>query len=394
MSAETQTYGPEISCVIPAFNEAGNIPVVISAVSGELRRLERSHEIIVVDDGSTDGTASVAAAMMESFPLRIVRLSRNFGKENAMTAGLERARGKAVILIDADMQEPVGNLELLLRHWKDGYEMVYGVRADRDDESTLKRWGARLFYYLLNRNAEVRIPAHVRDFRLMDRKVVDAILSMPERDRFMKGLYSWVGFHSLAVPVRIEPRHSGASKFNCRRLSGLALSGLTSFSDWPLRMWTGVGLGISVMALMYAVWIFLRTLFFGVDVPGWATIVVAVSFLGGVQLLSIGVIGEYLGKIFVEVKGRPSYIVAEEAGSSLNGYASQKISARGERVGSGGRSEDRSAAGMEECPRSRPPMSFASGDAPSTVSGWLVTASVVAEPPARRLPVDRRPPSR
>lgn len=389
--SSTASGPPEISCVIPAYNEEGNITVVIEAVSTELSRLARRHEIIVVDDGSTDGTAGLAAAMMDEFPVRVVRLSRNFGKENAMTAGLGRALGKAVIVIDADMQEPVGNLELLLRHWDEGCEMAYGVRADRDDESALKRWGARLFYYLLNRNAEVSIPANVRDFRLMDRKVVEAILSLPERDRFMKGIYSWVGFRSVAVPVKIAPRHSGASKFDCRRLSSLALSGLTSFSDWPLRMWTGVGLTISMIAILYAGWIALRTLFLGVDVPGWATIVVAVSFLGGVQLFSIGVLGEYLGKIFVEVKGRPSYIVAEETGNSWNGCVSQLMSVQGACFGFDDWSAEPSAAGMEDRTRFRPPAYSAPDGILSTdsgFSGWLVTASMVAEPPGGRLPGD------
>jgi glycosyltransferase involved in cell wall biosynthesis len=311
-----ETALPEISCVIPAYNEAGNISAAIESVAGEMRRLGRDFEIVVVDDGSTDGCAAEAAAMIGEFPLRVVRLSRNFGKENAMTAGLERARGRAVIVIDADLQEPVSYLEVFLRQWDAGYEMVYGVRADRDDESRLKRWGSRMFYHLLNRHAAMPVPAHVRDFRLMDRKVVDALLSLPERDRFMKGLYSWVGFRSLPVPVRIEPRHGGKSKFNYRRLATLAISGLTSFSDWPLRMWTGVGLVISAMTMLYAGWIALRTLCFGADVPGWASLVVATTFLGGVQILSIGILGEYLGKIFIEVKARPGHIVAEEIGAT------------------------------------------------------------------------------
>ncbi|MBB5350770.1 glycosyltransferase involved in cell wall biosynthesis [Haloferula luteola] len=320
--ASPRECDPEVSCIIPAFNESGNITKAIEAVALELQRLGRHFEIIVVDDGSTDGCGAEAASMIDEFPVRVLRLSRNFGKENAMTAGLERAKGQAVIVIDADMQEPVSYLEVFLRQWDAGYEMVYGVRADRDDESALKRLGSHLFYQLLNRHAAVRIPAHVRDFRLMDRRVVDALLSLPERDRFMKGLYSWVGFRSLPVPVKIEPRHLGKSKFNYRRLASLALSGLTSFSDWPLRMWTGVGLAISAVAMFYAGWIALRTLLFGADVPGWATLVVAVFFLGGIQIFSIGVLGEYLGKIFVEVKGRPSHIVAEEIQGSAIGVRS------------------------------------------------------------------------
>ena len=190
--------------------------------------------------------------------------------------------------------------------------MVYGVRAHRKDESVLKRKGSTLFYWILDRTTTVPIPAHARDFRLMYRKVVNAILSLPERNRFMKGLYSWVGFKSQAVPVLIEKRQNGASKFNFRHLFALALTGITSFSDWPLRVWTGLGIFISMTSMLYAFFIAGRTILFGSDVPGWATLTVATCFLGDVQILSIGVLGEYLSRIFSEVKGRPGHIVSEE----------------------------------------------------------------------------------
>jgi glycosyltransferase involved in cell wall biosynthesis len=194
--------------------------------------------------------------------------------------------------------------------------MVYGVRANRDDETWMKRKGTAVFYWMLNRSTSVTIPEDARDFRLMDRKVVDALCALPERDRFMKGLYSWVGFKSLAVPVVIEARRSGQSKFNFRGLAKLALSGLTSFTDWPLRIWTGIGAAVSAASIVYALWIALRTVLFGVELPGWATITVAIFFLGGVQILSIGVLGEYLSRIFSEVKARPGHIVAEEFSST------------------------------------------------------------------------------
>jgi len=303
---------PQISCVVPAYNEADNISATISAVAREMIHLRRHFAIIVGDDGSRDATVDEARKMIESYPVRVIRLSRNFGKENAITAGMRAARGDACIMIDADLQEPVAYLKVFIECWESGMEMVYGVRAHREDEAFLKRKASNLFYWILGKTTSVEIPAHARDFRLMDRKVVDAILSLPERNRFMKGLYSWVGFKSQAVPVEIDQRNGGESKFNYKRLFDLALTGLTAFSDWPLRVWTGVGVVVSALSICYALLITARTIFWGSDVPGWATLTVAICFLGGVQLLSIGVLGEYMSRIFSEVKARPGHIVSEE----------------------------------------------------------------------------------
>lgn len=303
---------PQISCVIPAYNEADNITKTITAVAEEMVRLRRDFEIIVVDDGSRDSTVIEARKMIERYPVRVICLSRNFGKENAITAGMRAACGDACIMIDADLQEPITYLKVFIKHWESGMEMVYGVRAHRDDETYLKRKASNLFYWILGKTTSVEIPAHARDFRLMDRKVLEAILSLPERNRFMKGLYSWVGFKSKAVPVEIDPRNGGHSKFNHKRLFDLALTGLTSFSDWPLRVWTGIGFFISALSICYAFLITARTLLWGSDVPGWATLTVAICFLGGVQLLSIGVLGEYMSRIFSEVKARPGHIISEE----------------------------------------------------------------------------------
>lgn len=307
----------QMSLVIPAYNEADNIAEIIVRVHAEVSRLRLAHEILIVDDGSSDATFAVAVSAARDAPLRVLRLSRNFGKEQAIMAGLERATGKMVVVLDADMQEPIAALENMLAHYNNGFEMVYATRAHRKDETVSKRVFTRLFYRLLNFVSEVPIPPDARDFRLMDRRVVDAICALPEHDRFMKGLYSWVGFRSIAVPIEIEPRRNGCSKFSLLGLSRLAVTGLTSFSSWPLRIWTGIGMLVAILSILYAVWITLRTLFFGVDVQGWSTLVVAICLLGGVQLISIGVLGEYVSRVFREVKGRPGFIIAEETTSDM-----------------------------------------------------------------------------
>ena len=304
-------FRPEISIVIPALNEADCIVQTLCAVDGQARSLARSHEIILVDDGSTDDMLARAQTLTHQLPLTTIRLSRNFGKEQAMMAGLAQARGDAVILLDADLQEPVDAMAVMVAHWRAGWDMAYAVRAHRQDESRLKRGLTRAFYRLINAGADAPIPEDARDFRLMDRRVVDALLALPERNRFMKGLYGWVGFRAIPVPVELAPRIDGVSKFGIKNLFRLALTGMTAFTSWPLRVWTSVGLAVSILALGYGGYLGLRTLIFGHDVPGWSTLAVGMFLLGGVQLFSIGVLGEYLARIFTEVKGRPGYIIAE-----------------------------------------------------------------------------------
>lgn len=303
---------PDLSFVIPAYNEEQNIAETLRRVSTHGTRLVRTAEIIVVDDGSRDGTVATVRAGNWDLPVTVVRLSRNFGKEQAIMAGLRRATGRAVVVLDADLQEPLRYLEDLLAEYRAGYQMVYAVRAHRRDESRVKRVLTRAFYRFLNYGSEVDVPADARDFRLMDRKVVDALCALPENNRFMKGLYSWVGFSSTAVPVELEPRVAGTSKFGLRGLFRLALTGVTSFTVWPLRMWTGIGTTLALISILYGAYLTGRTLILGTDLPGWATLAVAIFFLGGVQLISIGVLGEYLARVFSEVKGRPGYLVAEE----------------------------------------------------------------------------------
>ena len=303
---------PDLSFVIPAFNEAGNIARTVAQVDAHARRLVSSFEIIIVDDGSFDSTFKESRALCAQYPLRVLRLSRNFGKEQAIMAGLERTVGAAVVILDADLQEPLSHLETMLEHRAEGYEMVYAVRAQRRDETWRKRLFTRAFYALLNIGSDTAIPANARDFRLMDRRVVDALCALPERNRFMKGLYGWVGFRTKAVAIELDPRATGASKFGFAGLFKLGLTGLTSFTAWPLRVWTGIGMTIATCSILYALWIAVRTLIFGIDVPGWSTLVVAVMLLGGVQLISIGVLGEYLSRVFTEVKGRPGFIIAED----------------------------------------------------------------------------------
>ena len=305
---------PAISCVVPAYNEAANLGPLLQGLTRQLALATDWWEVIVVDDGSTDATPQAMLPWLVRPGVRYLRLSRNFGKEAALTAGIDRAKGDVVLLMDADLQHPVALIPQMLTAWAQGADMVCATRASRADEGLVKRVGTRLFYTLLNRGAAVQIPVDAGDFRLMDRCVVDAIRSLPERNRFMKGLYAWVGFHTVSIPYLPLARHAGRSSFSIGRLVRLAFTGVTSFTNAPLRWWSGVGAAIAVAALAYGVWIVVEHAIYGVDVPGWATVVAGMMFLSGVQLLSIGMLGEYVGRIFDEVKQRPVYLVGAEAG--------------------------------------------------------------------------------
>jgi len=243
-----------------------------------------------------------------------VRLSRNFGKEAALTAGIDRAEGDVVLLMDADLQHPASLVPEMVKAWVDGADMVCAARASRADESWAKRIGTRLFYFLVNRNSAVPIPVDAGDFRLMDRRVVDALKSLPERNRFMKGLYAWVGFHNVIIPYVPAERHAGSSSFSMRRLATLAFTGVTAFTNAPLRLWSAIGVIVALFALAFGLWIVAEYFIYGIDVPGFATLVCGMMFFSGVQLLSIGILGEYVGRIFDEVKQRPVYLVGAEGG--------------------------------------------------------------------------------
>ena len=268
-----------------------------------------------VDDGSNDETiAAIAAAHFREPRVRAISLSRNFGKEAAITAGLEHARGEAVVPMDVDMQDPPEVLVEMVAKWREGYEMVFGVRRNRATDSVSKRMTANLFYRTHNWISNDKIPENAGDFRLLDRKVVDAIRSLPERNRFMKGLFAWAGFRQTAVEYDRLERNTGESKFNYWKLWTLALDGITSASTAPLRVWSYVGAMIAFLAMCYALFIASRTLLFGVDMPGYASIMVSVLFLGGVQLISLGILGEYVGRILTETKQRPLYVVRDRIG--------------------------------------------------------------------------------
>jgi polyisoprenyl-phosphate glycosyltransferase len=299
-----------ISCIVPVLNEAALIKRFLEALQSQLHPISPRVEIIVIDDGSTDETSSLVEHLTSSQPsIKLLRFSRNFGKEQAIAAGLKYCRGDVAIIIDADFQHPLELIPTFLTKWTEGYDMVYGVRNDREDQSTLRRFFSRLFYKLLDTMTNVKIPANAGDFRLIDRSAINTLNQCEERTRFMKGLYAWIGYKSIAIPFHVANRPAGKSQHHYRRLTELALTGFISFSDVPLRIWGLVGLVISLISFLSALYIIIDTLIHGTSVPGYATLIVTVIFFGGIQLLSIGIVGEYIARIFHEVKRRPSYII-------------------------------------------------------------------------------------
>lgn len=306
---------PDLTIVVPMYNEEAVIDAFFDRICQTLAATGLSYEIICVNDGSRDRTQALLAAANARNPrIKVINLSRNFGKETALTAGLDHARGKAVIPIDADLQDPPELIPEMIRLWHEGAEVVLAVRTGRTSDNWAKRVSAAAFYRTMNWLARTPIPANAGDFRLMDRRVVDALHSLRERNRFMKGLFSWVGFRQEEIRYERPPREAGTSKFNYWRLWNFALDGITGYSTLPLRVAGYIGLATALVALIYAAWLVIRTLIFGIEVPGYASIMVAVLLLGGIQLVVLGVIGEYLGRTFEEAKHRPLYIVGSALG--------------------------------------------------------------------------------
>ncbi len=301
-----------LSVVVPAYNERETLPEFHRRLSAALSGQDLLAEIVYVDDGSVDGTSDVLRGLREADGrVAVVSLSRNFGKEIALTAGLDYAGGDAVVVIDADLQDPPELIPELVAQYRQGFAVVYAQRSLRRGESLAKRATARLFYALMQRVGRVRIPRDTGDFRLLSRQAVDALKELRERHRFMKGLFSWIGFPQKAVPYVREPRFAGKTNWSYRRLWNLAIEGITSYTIVPLKLATYVGLLTAVAALVYAAVIVVRTLIHGADVPGYASLMAVILFIGSVQLVALGVIGEYLGRMFDETKRRPLYFVRE-----------------------------------------------------------------------------------
>ena len=303
----------KISIVAPFHNEEENVDEFFNRVLPIIRAESDSIEVVCVNDGSSDTTLAQLRWWREKEPVvRVVNLSRNFGKENALTAGLDHATGDVIIPMDSDLQDPPELIPQMIEKWREGYDVVYARRTVRNTDTLAKRMTAVWYYRLFNSIADRPIPDNTGDFRLMDKKVLDEVRKLGESARFMKGLFSWVGFRCTAVEYERPPRHDGKESLNFRNLWRLALDGITAFSTVPLKIWSYIGMGVAGVAFLYGLVIIFKTLILGIDVPGYASIMVIVLFLGGVQLLSLGVIGEYVGRIYLEVKKRPHYIVDPE----------------------------------------------------------------------------------
>jgi polyisoprenyl-phosphate glycosyltransferase len=306
-----------ISIVLPVYNEQENIRAVYDRLTVEMDRLGDPYELVFVDDGSSDGSLSELKDLCQlDSCVRAISLSRNFGHQIAISAGLEHAFGQAVIVMDADLQHPPELIPQLVAHWKAGFDVVYTVRAGNEHAGTFKRVSAAAFYRILNRICDIKITPNTPDFRLMDRQVVDTLLRMPERARFLRGLVSWVGFKQIAVEFVAKPRLHGSTKYPISKMIRFSLDGVTAFSSVPLRLSSYMGFLIALAGLPYAIWAVYSRLFTNNAAQGWASVIVAVLFLGGVQLIAIGILGEYLGRIYEEVKGRPLYVAREMFGTA------------------------------------------------------------------------------
>ena len=316
-----------ISIVVPCLNEAEVLRDTNRRLVAVLEQLPQRFEILYVDDGSTDRTLEILRELQAGDErIRVVRFSRNFGHQMAITAGLEHASGDAVAIIDADLQDPPEVIADFVAKWMDGFDVVYGVRAEREGETAFKLWTAKLFYRLIGKLSDTEIPLDTGDFRLMSRRVVDALLAMPERDRFVRGMVSWLGFSQASVRYRRAARAAGVTKFSLFKMMRFAADGIFSFSILPLRLATWVGFAASGIALL-GILITVVERLIGVEglVKGWASILVAILFIGGVQLICMGIIGEYVGRIYGESKRRPLYVVRERMGFQARSLAGEMM---------------------------------------------------------------------
>jgi glycosyltransferase involved in cell wall biosynthesis len=307
-----------VSVVIAAHNEAANLPALHERLLAVLEGMSEPAELVIVDDGSVDGTSEVARSLDgDRLPVRVVSLARNFGQQTALTAGIDLSSGDAVVLMDADLQHPPETIATMVQRWSEGYDVVYGVRSEVDAESMFKRRSARAFYALLDRVTRIEVPINAADFRLLDRRVVDALGHMREDNRYLRGMIAWLGFRQTQVEFDRPERFAGASKYTFRRMIRLAMDGMVGFSTRPLHLATSMGFAFSLLAFIAGVFGVSQKLLGGNWVPGWASILVLVAFIGGIQLLVLGVLGEYVGRVHSEVKQRPLYVVRE-----LHGFPS------------------------------------------------------------------------
>ncbi|HIP13929.1 MAG TPA: glycosyltransferase [Sulfurimonas autotrophica] len=308
-----QNKNPFLSIVVPCYNEETVIDIFLNKIFSVLAYINKDFEILFVNDGSRDNTLAVLKEKSKEYDnVRVINLSRNFGKEAALTAGLDCSYGEVVVPIDVDLQDPPELILEFIKKYEEGYDVVVGKRIDRTTDSFAKRVSAEFFYKIHNKISDIEIPHNVGDYRLMSRRVVDELKKLPESQRFMKGLFAWLGFKTAIVEYKRDERIAGDSSFNGWKLWNFALDGITSFSTAPLRVWLYIGLVLAFISFFYGSWIILKTLIFGVDSPGYASIITVVLFLGGIQLMGIGILGEYIGRIYVESKNRPIYIIENE----------------------------------------------------------------------------------
>lgn len=330
----------ELAVVVPAFNEGENLREFHTRLGAVFDGIEARCQVLYVDDGSRDDTWAVMQSLRKDDErVATLKLSRNFGKELALTAGLDCVDADAVVVIDADLQDPPELIPQFVQRWREGYDVVYGTRATRAGESRLKRFTASAFYRVMQRLSSTPVPRDTGDFRLLNRRALDALKRMRERQRFMKGLFAWVGFRQTAVVYDRAPRHGGRSKFNYWRLWNFALEGITSFSGAPLKVATYVGVLTALLAFAFGIWVFGKALIYGDPVRGYPSLMLVILFLGGVQLMALGMIGEYLGRLYVEVKQRPLYLVDEHlparrdaAPESSKKQPSSRLDPRGQSV--------------------------------------------------------------